>query len=269
MKHINCHHQNILRSRKLFTIVPVVAILALLSPLPSSAAVIYQDSFARIGDLNGTAPDVVDTGAATWTATLHQYGRDNFATNGSAAVSAGIPTAFLPLTLDLTSIYTLTLTVNNPVSNGNNWLALGFLAGHPNDISGGFNGGSNAPSPWVLQTGNGGAQGFSPGFGGTSVTPGLDHTYTITLDSATGASSISVDGGLAFASGTLSSTQLSSISGVGFGSNFAEGSTFRNFILTDNVVVAAVPEPSTWAMVLGGFGMLVFFQRMRRTYTNS
>jgi hypothetical protein len=94
----------------------------------------------------------------------------------------------------------------------------------------------------------------------------VDHTYTLTLDSATGASSISVDGGLAFASGTLSLAQRTAISGVGFGSNGASG-TFSNFILSNNIV--AVPEPSTWAMVLGGFGMLIFFQRMRRTYTNS
>lgn len=31
----------------------------------------------------------------------------------------------------------------------------------------------------------------------------------------------------------------------------------------DNFVVTAVPEPSTWAMLLGGLGSLIMFRRRR------
>jgi len=38
---------------------------------------------------------------------------------------------------------------------------------------------------------------------------------------------------------------------------------FSNIEISDTL---AVPEPGTWAMLLGGLGTLFFFQRMRRGY---
>ncbi len=33
----------------------------------------------------------------------------------------------------------------------------------------------------------------------------------------------------------------------------------------DNIEVEVVPEPGTWAMILGGLGMLLFWQRRRKS----
>jgi hypothetical protein len=35
-------------------------------------------------------------------------------------------------------------------------------------------------------------------------------------------------------------------------------------IMLDGVTLAGVPEPSTWAMLLGGFGLIGLLQRRRR-----
>ena len=32
----------------------------------------------------------------------------------------------------------------------------------------------------------------------------------------------------------------------------------------DDIVLTAIPEPGTWGMILGGFGMLICIQRLRR-----
>jgi hypothetical protein len=42
------------------------------------------------------------------------------------------------------------------------------------------------------------------------------------------------------------------------------GASGSNRVLTGETFNLVIPEPSTWAMVLGGFGMLVSLQRMRR-----
>jgi len=42
--------------------------------------------------------------------------------------------------------------------------------------------------------------------------------------------------------------------------NFGTNST----IGSNDIVLTTIPEPGTWGMILGGFGMLIAFQRLRR-----
>jgi hypothetical protein len=44
-------------------------------------------------------------------------------------------------------------------------------------------------------------------------------------------------------------------------------SALSNFVIADSAseALAAVPEPSTWAMLLGGLGLLVFVRRFRNS----
>ena len=42
--------------------------------------------------------------------------------------------------------------------------------------------------------------------------------------------------------------------------NFATNSTIGG----NDIVLTAIPEPSTWGMILGGFGMLIGIQRLRK-----
>ena len=60
---------------------------------------------------------------------------------------------------------------------------------------------------------------------------------------------------------------LPSINGVGFGAgNYSDQTTGFSEQLTNDAAVAAVPEPSTWAMMVAGFAGLGFlsYRRTRR-----
>jgi len=92
--------------------------------------VIYQDSFSRLGPLNGTAPDTADATGATWIA-MNQG--NQVVTDGSEVaftntVLTGTPynNAFLPLTVEIGHIYTLTASLLANTNYGNNWMALGY-----------------------------------------------------------------------------------------------------------------------------------------------
>jgi hypothetical protein len=61
-------------------------------------------------------------------------------------------------------------------------------------------------------------------------------------------------------------TTLTNASGFATGrNNTGDGPTPTNFVFDIGLTatVATVPEPSTWAMMLGGLGMLVIYQRRR------
>jgi hypothetical protein len=49
--------------------------------------------------------------------------------------------------------------------------------------------------------------------------------------------------------------------GVTYTANYAGGTGNNDLTLT---AASAVPEPSTWAMMLGGVGMLISFHRFRK-----
>ncbi len=92
-------------------IAAVVAVLAVtMFAGAASATVVYQDSFSRVGNLQSTAPDVVNTGGNLWQ--LQQSGQV-YTTNGSTAKNTGaFGSIYLPVngasgvTLDGTDDFT-------------------------------------------------------------------------------------------------------------------------------------------------------------------
>ncbi len=74
-----------------------------------------------------------------------------------------------------------------------------------------------------------------------------------------------VDGGLAKLSFIASSaSQVLTFLSVGSPVGLPPIALLDNITVTDKTVHASVPEPSTWAIMLTGFGALAFFARRRR-----
>lgn len=87
----------------------------------------------------------------------------------------------------------------------------------------------------------------------------LNTTYTLTLslNVATGGSTLAVNGGTAVAA--TDATTAVGISTYAFRQATGEGT-----LVADNLVVAYVPEPATYAYMLGGLGVLALVVRRRR-----
>lgn len=82
--------------------------------------------------------------------------------------------------------------------------------------------------------------------GGVAVSPGAWHNYTMDLNFATGTESAFVDGSL-IGSGAFANS-ATSLTRVGFGINSAGGlATSQGY--ADNLAIAAVPEPSSLALL--------------------
>jgi hypothetical protein len=87
---------------------------------PATGVTLYNDSFTRVGLLNGTLPDVVDLFGTSWLADW------TFSDNGSQAASAslGAGAASLPFRPETGHVYVLSCDMNE--GGGTNWAALGF-----------------------------------------------------------------------------------------------------------------------------------------------
>lgn len=111
--------------------------------------VIYMDSFARTGQLAGTAPDTVNVPGAVWFGGVPTNG---IVTDGSeAAVTnklAGNPyaNAWLPLNIETGHVYTVSCSILGNSADGANWLAMGFAVapGQVNNFSS-----ANVSPAWV------------------------------------------------------------------------------------------------------------------------
>ena len=109
-------------------------------PVPSATVGdIYHDSFTRSDLLNGSAPDVANTGGAAWTASpaWNTYGDGITA---KTTTGGGRASAYLPFTPWAGSVYTLSMSVVvDETYDSNSWLALGFT-------------GSNTTTAWSVDS---------------------------------------------------------------------------------------------------------------------
>jgi len=203
----------------------------------ASAAVIYSQDFPLNGNpLLGTTSTV---GGGTWS------GNNLFNIAGYTTGSSGaIALAFTPVS---GKIYDLTATIN--IANANeSWIGAGFLS-TINDAYG-FTGSPNSSA--AIR--NGGAWTTFPG-GGNGIT---STDLRIRLDT-TGAQWVTsfYQGGVQMGSAYTYTTGNPTINYVGFVSEGTAVGSVSAFQLT------AIPEPSTYAMVLGGLLNLSLIRRRR------
>ncbi|MEI7899810.1 MAG: fibronectin type III domain-containing protein [bacterium] len=129
-----------------------LAAALLLAGGAAQAGVIYSDTFARIGSLNGSTPDTTSglyggTSGATWQAVTAAT------TDGADALtntSGDGGTAFLPFTPEAGYVYTLTMNFTFPASAG--WVGYGYCNAkgtYPN-----WGAGFGFGSPWGGLSGN-------------------------------------------------------------------------------------------------------------------
>ena len=95
--------------------------------------IIYQDNFARVGLLNGSAPDTVNTPGATWFAANNPALNAQVQTDGSEIALTNVPgttngnylNGYLPFVPQYGHVYTLSCKIA-ALSGGTNWVAMGF-----------------------------------------------------------------------------------------------------------------------------------------------
>lgn len=251
-------------------IVAVVALSVLTVAAAAQTTTIYQDNFNRNGELLGSAPNVVDTGGATW------FAATNVFVNGSAVDFSGtngypipqgswslFPNAFLPFTPQNGHVYTLSADIETlssyPANQAYNWTALGFATSEATN-----NYYASLGADYTMPKNNTLVQFFAgPGTsnpvknGGGNNWPGppndVFNNYKLVLDTTTPLWSIALyTNGVELASATYSSNP--SINYVGLGANYGV-SYMDNFTLTE-----AVPEPSAIGLVTVG-GLLLALLR--------
>ncbi|MCC5828346.1 MAG: PEP-CTERM sorting domain-containing protein [Phycisphaeraceae bacterium] len=232
-----------------------------LSVAPSAdASVIYQDSFDRVGQLDGSAPDIGPAGA-TWTANSDVETDGDFIT-----FDAERRLMFLPFTPQAGNVYIASVDVRlDGTSDSGDWHSLGFLGSAPSDttFSMATGSGDERGQPWLLLRNNGAALHFAgPGTQNNTGGPGTGtfeadvfHTLSVVLDT-TGAqwvASASINGTpigdphVYTTNPEIGAVGMSSAGGSGF------AYTFDNFVL--------VPEPTSLALL--GLGGLMLMSRRR------
>ncbi len=173
-----------------------LSLLLLTSMAHAQTNVIYQDDFARTGLLNGTAPDMADSGGAVWFASSEVATNSALYTDGSEIIVTNMPNptnglylnGYLPFTPVVGHVYTLTESIYG-ILGGNQWLAMGFSL---NEFTNNYFAAATGGAAWLLQRasganfqaflGPGGANSSTINLTGGAVT----NTYNIILDTTTG-----------------------------------------------------------------------------------
>jgi hypothetical protein len=226
-------------------------LLALLLPMANPVRaqvtnIIYQDNFARMGPLDGSAPDTVNTPGANWFACNNPALNAQIQTDGSSIALTNTPgttngvylNGFLPFVPQVGHIYYLNCNIR-PVSGGTNWLALGFAT---HAFTNKFFNAIQCGSGWLGVRGNGtqwSTWGALTGFSNFTNTIGNNfQSFTVALDTTLGnanfgwqirfyTNNVLVNGGnqtIAFGNYPIKY--------VGIGADGAQG-YFQNLSLTD------------------------------------
>lgn len=209
--------------------------------------IIYRDTFARVGQLDGSAPDTVNVPGATWTASNLPGSNAQLQTDGSQIALTNLAAnglsmnGFLPFVPQVGHIYTLSCKVV-ALSGGTNVLAMGFAVKPL--VNGSYR---TVPLGAGCMLIRGDGTGVQPNrFPGGSGNPAIKaatlgtttNLFTVVLDTTTGTgtargwtyrfytNSVQVD---SFATANVNPTMIHY---VGIGSDAAQGN-FQEFTLTD------------------------------------
>ena len=216
--------------------------------------IIYQDNFARTGQLDGTAPDTVNTPGATWFACNIPAKNAQLQTDGASLALTNTPgttngiylNGFLPFTPQVGHVYRVSANISS-LSGSNQWLAMGFAT---HALTNNFFATYQCGSGWVLVRGNGtnfstfGALTSSSSFGtafGTST-----NLFAVTLDTTAGNANYGwtikfYTNGVLVTGGNYTIPYGNyPIKYVGIGADAGQG-YFQNFTLTDVLERQGVP----------------------------
>ncbi len=217
--------------------------------------IIYRDTFARVGPLDGSAPDTVNAPGATWTACNAPGLNAQLQTDGSEIALTNVPAnglslnGFLPFVPQVGHIYTLSCKVS-ALSGGTNFLAMGFAV---NPLTNGsyrtvplgagcmfIRGDGTGVQPHRFPGGSGNPAIKAATFGTTT------NLFTVVLDTTTGTgtargwtyrfftNSVQVD---SYATANVNPTMIQY---VGIGADAAQG-FFQEFTLTDVLMRQGAP----------------------------
>ncbi len=252
--------------------------LALLLPLTSQAAVIYQDDFAGTAGslLNGRSPNVTNTTGNTYTATstleVNGSGRAVI-TSGSGFASIALPT------INLSDTITITASIrpqNNASSD--NWIGLGFGSSAAAMTTSGtawaiLRGGFTHANQGRVSIFSGnntagqvyGSSAQEPTWGGSSPST-MTLTYVVgtgNLTVALGAATL-FDGIIDYGGVADTAAPLSALSQFTIQWNNQDVSTNPTPGFVDSYSLEIIPEPSSFALLAGGLVALVALRRRRR-----
>lgn len=229
--------------------------------LSSQGQVIYQDSFNRTGNLNGTSPDVVAANGATWTVPTDGATTTYQVNSGVVSVAPGsynYTAAYLPIntdaadTVDGTKDFTLSATVT-PGSGGG--VSIGLFNGPVSD----YNGANNAPHYLDLASWAAMSNAY-PGTYDWAEASTSTELLTISYSASANLLTYSVNS-TAIATESMTSLQVANLRDVAFGFDNALTSTVSTFQF-----VVAAPEPSTVALFVVAVSGLAFqLGRKRRS----
>lgn len=219
--------------------------------------VIYQDNFARTGQLDGSAPDTVNTPGATWFACNNPALNAQLRTDGAEIALTNLPgttngiylNGFLPFTPQVGHIYALSCNMR-PLSGGVQWLALGFAT---SAITNSYFAAYKCGAGWLLERGDGTqVQTFrGPGnIAGTTINTAFGSTtnlFTVVLDTTTGNANYQWTFRF-YTNGVLAASSQTPycnfpIKYVGVGADAAQG-YFQQFTLTDVLMRQSPPTIS-------------------------
>ncbi len=240
-----------LRRPALFTL---CAGLLALTATSSQAAILIQDTFDRVGPLNGTTTTI---GGLTWSA------GSNMTTDGSALWLGNA--GFIPFTPVSGMVYTLEAVMKySGVPEEQAWGGFGFATtADPNAQTFTIAG---QGAPWMLSHWWGNDVGTFAGPGTDNSIPDGGYTYdrlvyntfTIVLDTTEPMWTVSF-----FVNGQPTGSSYSysvnpNITHIGLGNEYY---TFGNAYQVDSITLSAVPEPGAVALVTGGLLLLTLRRR--------
>lgn len=284
-------HTQSARDFKRMSLLSCAAILGLFAATQYvSADTLLSDNFsgtAGVG-IGGNAPTINNINSAVW-ATSQSDPLYGAVYTGSGSGTFGATTTNQFITLDTGSyaannpgVYTLSLTINNSDTSGNDWYGFGWSAlpaVEPSPYTIASSGTYNAGYGWLLLRGNGELRVYGgPGASGTVLYTSGAGAYTATsvilslvldttganytLDAYANSVQLDLNGASAgdtftFATNpTADQLQYVGISSAATSPSVNE--TFSDFLLTGPTVV---PEPSTLALGVIGGGLLLIWRR--------